>query len=336
VFPWEARPEGRQFTYVGHQGTELLGFSLDEWSEPDFWIKHIHVDDRQRASDEYSKHLKSSDQFQFEYRMTAKDGRVLWMHDIVNVQRKNAKPTSIRGFMIDVAEQRPSEDTPRLLGGRLIAAQEEERKHIARELHDDLNQRVALISIELEQVGQNLPSSTMVAEQVRGIQKKIEEISTDIHRMSYQLHPSKLDHLGLVPALNSFCRELSESRGMPINFRNEGIPTDLPKNIELCIFRVAQEALQNAVKYSGASQVKVVLKKYANGIKLVASDNGGGFDANSAKFTKGLGFISMKERLRLVNGKLQITSARSKGTRIEATVPLEDRNRNDPKASKKA
>lgn len=330
IFPWEARPEGRLFTYVGHLATELIGYTLDEWREPDFWTSHIHPDDRQRVSAEYTKQLHTAHQYQFEYRMIAKDGRVVWIHDIVNVQRKNAKPVSVRGFMIDVAEQRSAEDTPRLLGGRLIAAQEEERKHLARELHDDLNQRVALISIELEQVGQNLPSINNVAEQVKGIQKKIEEISTDIHRMSYQLHPSKLDHLGLASALNSLCRELSESRGLTIKFRNDGIPTDLPKNVELCVFRVAQEALQNAAKYSGASSVNVTLKKAAGGIKLVVSDNGRGFDASSEKFMKGLGFISMRERLRLVNGKLQIISARSQGTRIEASVPLQ-KQRNNPR-----
>jgi PAS domain S-box-containing protein len=323
LFQWEADPERRQFSYVGHLATEVLGYSLDEWLEPDFWISHIHADDRRRASAEYTKQMQAADQFQFEYRMIAKDGRIIWMHDIVNVQHKNRKPISVRGFLIDVAEQKPSEETLKHLSGRFITAGEEERKHIARELHDDLNQRVALISIELEQVGQDLASSKNVVERVKGIQKKIEEMSADIHRMSHQLHPSKLDHLGLAATLNGFCKEISESRGLAIHFRHD-LMTGLPKDVELCLFRVAQEALQNAAKYSGASAVEVTLTRSDNGVKLVVSDNGVGFDATSESFTKGLGFISMKERLRLVGGELRITTKKSQGTQIEAVVPLAD------------
>ena len=322
VFPWEADPDKSVFTYVGHLATDVLGYSLDKWLEPDFWISHIHADDRERVLAEYSRRLQSADQYQVEYRMIAKDERIVWMHDIVNVQRKNGKPVTVRGFMIDVAEQKPSEDTPRLLSGRFITAREEELKHIARDLHDDLNQRVALISIELEQVAQELGPSKNVTTRVKEIQKKIEEISADIHRMSYQLHPSKLDHLGLAATLRSFCKELSDSRRMAINFRDIDLSPGLPKNVELCLFRVAQEALQNAVKYSGAALIEVTLRRSGGRVKLVVSDNGSGFDANSENFTKGLGFISMKERLRLVNGELHIVSKRSQGTQIRATVPF--------------
>ena len=321
VFPWEATPEKRLFTYVGHFATEVLGYSLDKWLEPDFWTSHIHSDDRQRAIAEYSRLLRGAHQYQIEYRMIAKDDRIVWIHDIVNVERRNGKPVMVRGFMIDVAEQKPSEDTPTLLSGRFITAREEELKHIARELHDDLNQRVALISIELEQVAQDLKTDTNVTARVQGIQKKIEEISADIHRMSYQLHPSKLDHLGLTSALKSFCKELSESHEQVIKFKAD-VPIGIAKNIELCLFRVAQEALQNAVKYSGASVIEVSLKKSVGRVTLIVSDNGTGFDANSENFNKGLGFVSMRERLRLVNGELQIISKRSQGTQIKAVVPI--------------
>lgn len=320
VFAWEATPERRSFTYVGHLATDVLGYSLDKWLEPDFWVSHIHSDDRQRALTDYSRLLRTSEQFQIEYRMIAKDERIVWMHDIVNVERRNNKPAMVRGFMIDVAEQKPSEDTPRLLSGRFITAREEELKHIARELHDDLNQRVALISIELEQVAQDLEMDANATTRVKGIQKKIEEISADIHRMSYQLHPSKLDHLGLAATLKSFCKELSDSRGQAIRFRAD-VPTGLAKNIELCLFRVAQEALQNAVKYSGATVIDVTLRKSVNRVTLVVADDGSGFDANSENFTKGLGFVSMRERLRLVNGELQIISKMTQGTQIKAVVP---------------
>jgi PAS domain S-box-containing protein len=323
ILPWEADAKSWSFTYVGEQAVQMFGFGLEKWLEPDFWISHIYPEDRERVIAECSKLLQTVDHYQLEYRMIAKDNKIVWIHDLVSVVRENSKPVTIRGFMIDVTERKQSEDTLRHLSGRLITAQEEERKRIARELHDDLNQRIALISIELEQIGQLMTNEGGgLTERMKGLQKKAEEISTEIHRMSYQLHPSKLDHLGLTSALNSFCKELSASRGLKINVRDEGIPVTLPKDIKLCIFRIAQEALQNAAKHSGASKVEVILKKSDRVVELIISDVGCGFDTAGEKMTRGLGFLSMQERLRLVDGEIRIYSRASEGTRIEVKVPI--------------
>jgi PAS domain S-box-containing protein len=125
IFSWRARADRSSFTNVGQEAIELLGYSLDEWREPDFWISHVHVDDRKRAADEYSNQLSSSDQFQLEYRITAKDGRAVWIHDMVSVQRKKGEPRTTSGFMIDVAEQKPSQDSLKTLSGRLIAKRQQ-------------------------------------------------------------------------------------------------------------------------------------------------------------------------------------------------------------------
>ena len=323
ILPWEADAQTWMFTYVGEQAAEILGYPAEQWLEKDFWTAHIHPDDRESAAAECLKLAKYLDQYQFEYRMIANDGRVVWIHDMVSVVRENGKPVMIRGFMIDVTERKQSQDILADLSGRLITAQEEERKRIARELHDDLNQRIALMSIELEQIAQIMAAKTDgLTGRVRGVQKRAQEISTEIHRMSHELHPSKLDHLGLAPALKSFCKDISNSRGLEVDFRNEGIPAKLPMDITLCIFRIAQEALQNAAKHSGALRIEVVLSSTPDSVSLVVSDAGHGFDTNSESMTSGLGFISMRERLRLVDGELQIHSKPSKGTRIEVSVPL--------------
>jgi len=182
---------------------------------------------------------------------------------------------------------------------------------------------VALISIELEQLSNTLNGKTQeVGAKVRQIQKNVDEIGTEIHELSYQLHPSKLDHLGLASALRSYCQEVAAARSLKVSFADEsggGTPTP---DIELFFFRVGQEALQNATRHSGASAVNVFLSVRGEAITLIISDNGGGFDVSSDTLSEGLGLVSMEERLRLVGGKLKIISKKSKGTRVEATAHL--------------
>lgn len=211
-----------------------------------------------------------------------------------------------------------SEESLKLLTRRLISAQEEERKRIARELHDDLNQRIAVIAIELELLAGANPS---FREAVKPIQRHIEEIGHDIHVMSHQLHPSKLDHLGLAPSIKSLCSEISGSRGLKVEFIQHAVPARLAKDVKLCIFRVAQEALQNAARHSGATKIDVELRWTAGKLKLIVSDDGSGFATTTEKMTKGLGMTSMEERLRSIDGKLKIISKPGSGTSVEAIAP---------------
>jgi signal transduction histidine kinase len=214
----------------------------------------------------------------------------------------------------------------KLLGSRLIAAQEEERKRIARELHDDLNQRLAVLSIELEQLSQSVGKSLGLRKRLHKMQLHTQEISSDLHRLSYRLHPSKLDHLGLAAAMKSLCDELSVSGKLRVHFHQSGVPADLPKDATLCLFRIAQETLRNCVKHSGAEFVQVVLTKTGHDLRLSISDNGCGFDTRSDLMDKGLGFISMHERLRLVGGEIKICSQPLRGTRIDVVVPLNSKS----------
>lgn len=228
----------------------------------------------------------------------------------------------MHGFMIDVSERKRAEEALKALGGRLIAAQEEERRRVARELHDDFNQRLAVMSIELEQLGRKIQKPLGLRRSVERLQDLAQEIAAEIHRLSYKLHPSKLDHLGLVAAVKSLCGELSESGKLNVEFHQTGFPFALDRDTTLCLFRIAQEGLRNYVKHSKAESARVVLTRTRNSVRLLVSDNGSGFNTKTALMEKGLGFLSMKERLHLLGGEMNVYSRPSHGTRLEASVPL--------------
>lgn len=221
------------------------------------------------------------------------------------------------------AEKKCAEEQLQELSGRLINAHEEERSRIARELHDDLNQRLALLSIEIEQYGQHLPTSAYEhSQRMQDIWARAQEISADVHRMSHQLHPSKLDTLGLVAAVRSLCHDLAQHTALTPEFTHRQIPSEIPRDVALCLFRVVQEALSNVVKHSGAQRARVKLIGSAEEICLVITDGGAGFKGGQVNPEGGLGLISMRERLRQVDGTFSIKSALGQGTQITARVPL--------------
>lgn len=323
VLPWEANAETWRFTFVGQQATTMMGYPIPQWYGPDFWPSHIHPEDREQAIEFCLTSSEIHDKYEFEYRMIASDDRVVWIHDLVNVVRENGKAKRLTGFMIDITERKQTEEKLRELSGRLINAQEEERSRVARELHDDLNQRMALLSIELEQLGQKIPEGQEdIRKRVRDLWTNAQEISSEIHRLSYKLHPTKLDHLGLASAVKSLCDELSHHHEIRIEFNQKGFPATLPKDVTLCVFRIAQESLRNVIKHSGVNEARVILDRNDDAVQLIVSDLGCGFNTNSELSTNGLGFISMRERLRLVGGRISVHSEPLCGTQIEVSVPL--------------
>lgn len=321
VLPWEADVATSQFTHVGEQALNMLGYPAQAWYEPDFWSAHVHPDDRERAAAACLEFSNSRDNYELEYRMIAKDRRVVWLHNLVNVIRQDGRPVAIRGFSIDVTERKAKEAVLRDLSGRLINAQEEERRRVARELHDDLNQRMAMLSMELAQLGQSKKPFNL-RRRLECLQNQAKEISADLHRISYRLHPSKLDQLGLAAAVRSLCQELSAKEKLKVEFLQSGFPADLPNEVTLCVFRIAQEALHNCVKHSSARTARVLLETSGERVSLSVSDDGCGFEMDSAAMKKGLGFTSVRERLRNVDGKLQIHSQPAQGTVIAISVPL--------------
>jgi signal transduction histidine kinase len=222
-----------------------------------------------------------------------------------------------------MAERRQPEEMLSSVSSRLIEAHEEERTRIARELHDDINQRIALLVANLENLENDLPAADRrTKRRIEEARAQLSDLGSDIQALSHRLHSSKLEYLGLVAAASSFSNELSGQKGVEIAFYSERIPEKLPQEIALCLFRVLQEALQNAVKHSGARKFEVWLSGTSNEILLTVHDAGVGFDVEEAVKGRGLGITSMKERLKLVAGKLSISSHPQTGTTVQAWVPL--------------
>ena len=322
IVPWEADADTEQFTYVGEQAVNILGYSIEEWYSPNFWPATLYPADRDRVIANVSDYLATCENYEVEYRMIAKDGHLVWLRNVVSVSRQDGRPKTVTGFSIDISESKEREDALRHLSGRLIHAQEEERRRVARELHDDLNQRIALLSIEIEQLGQKFPDQSDLCKGLAHLRSQTREISTDIHRLSYKLHPSKLDHLGLLPAMKSLCEELTATGRIDVDLQHHGFPAILPPEVTLCLFRITQEALNNSAKHSGAQLATVKVECNQSGISLTVSDDGRGFDPKSNALRRGLGFTSMRERLRLIDGNIEIQAQPGRGTRIEVSVPL--------------
>jgi signal transduction histidine kinase/ABC-type uncharacterized transport system substrate-binding protein len=218
-------------------------------------------------------------------------------------------------------------DAQLLLSGLLINAQEMERSRLASELHDDFSQRLALLTLELDNLSEALPDSSQAAKrQLHELLNSASELGADLHTVSHRLHPSTLKSLGLVPGLKALCREFNSSHGTEIVFSSEDIPRAVAPNVALCLFRIVQEGLQNLRKYSGALQGQVNLREEGDRLFLSVSDEGRGFDAKEVRNRVGLGILSMGERARLVGGQFEIRSAPGKGTKIDVCVPLQPEN----------
>jgi len=204
---------------------------------------------------------------------------------------------------------------------KLIEAQEQERTRIARELHDDIAQRLAMLGIDLAQVQENHPElAPDIFNRIQELGQQTIRISADVQALSHDLHSSQLEYLGVVTGMKSWCREFGERQGMQIDYSHD-VRSTLPSEIGVCLFRVLQEALHNAAKHSGVKRIEVRLGEESGDIHLVVSDLGKGFDVEAAREGRGLGLTSMQERVRLVNGTIQIQSKAMGGTTIQVRVP---------------
>jgi signal transduction histidine kinase len=218
---------------------------------------------------------------------------------------------------------RESQRTLRALAGRLLVAQEAECRRIARELHDDLNQALALLAVELDLLGQAPPESAAgLAGRMHELSDRVKQLSSAMHDLSHNLHPSKLEQLGLVAGVRGLCKEQSEAHHLDVEFTHKHMPQSIPHDTALCLYRIAQEALRNVVKHSGARRACVELSGSADAVFLRVLDDGKGFACDAVLNNGGLGLVSMRERLYLVGGTMVIDSRPSSGTRIEVRIPV--------------
>jgi PAS domain S-box-containing protein len=251
-----------------------------------------------------------------------RQGGTIWLRwEIRPFQSLDGLPGGILIFSEDITRRKQLDEALAEFPRKLIAAQEQERIRIGRELHDDICQRLAMLAIELRQVHENSLILPNVRNRMGELQQQTSEIAADIQSLSHELHSAKLQYLGIAAAMRGFCRKFGEQQKVEIDFQTHDMPGPLSADTSLCFFRVLQESLHNASKHSGVRNFEVRLWGTSDEIHLTVKDSGAGFDQEAAKTSPGLGLISMNERVKMVNGTLTIESSEG-GTTIHARVPL--------------
>lgn len=287
-------------------------------------IAAVHPEDREEVELALRRLGPQNPYLQVTYRIVRGDGQTIWVerHSVAHFD-ENGKLLRIVGMVVDITERKKSEQALAEARRKLIDAQEEERTRIARELHDDICQRLTLMTVELEQLQHSGPDiSGELRKRIGQLRNEVLEISTDVQSLSHELHSARLEFLGIGDATLGFCREVAEKQKVEINCDVRDLPGSLEKSISLCLFRVLQEALRNSLKHSGTNHFEVSLWATSDQVHLNVSDSGVGFDSKAARENGGLGLISMEERVKLLNGKFLLETEPNRGTTIQVHVPL--------------
>jgi len=284
----------------------------------------VHPEDRDLVLRAIANARQTGQPYVAECRLQGDDGGLKWI-----IARgkfyyaSNGAPERMLGLAVDVTERKMAEEALSKLSGRLIDAQEQERKRIAREIHDDYNQRLALLAFELESIEEGIDdSSSGTAPKLRKAWNTISELGADLHSLSHRLHSSTLESLGLVAGVRVFVEEFAVQQQIQIDFTHANIPPGVAEDVALCLFRVVQESLRNIKRHSGTDRAEIRLEGSGENLHLTVIDRGRGFDVNHSPPRAGIGIRSMHERLRSLGGQFTITSRPSEGTRIDASVPL--------------
>ena len=269
----------RNEIWASDKWRELFGFTKSERLDLECFMQRLHPDDRDRIRQAFAN-AEDTGHYESEYRVMLPNGQIRWIASRGRVEFSQGRPVLIRGASLDITARRQAEEAAKSLSGRLIHAQEAERMRLARELHDDLNQSLALLAVELDMFGQKPPAtSSEVSERMRDLSEHVKDLSSSVHRLSHELHPAKLEQLGLVAAVRGLCRELGAARNIAIEFEPHAVPRLVPDEIALCLYRIVQEGLQNVIKHSGSATAKVELISNENELCLIVSDQGCGFDS---------------------------------------------------------
>jgi PAS domain S-box-containing protein len=307
--------------YVNRQWLEMTGRTHEEESGSG-WLDSVHPEDAARAMDVFLEAHRTGQSFHNDYRIRRQDGEYRWYFD-TGVPRYGSDG-AFHGYVggcVDITERKDSERLLRDLSRRLMMAQDDERRRIARELHDHLSQQLALLAIDLQQLSSHPPASPIDAGVVlQNAWRRTTEIASDVHGISHRLHPSKMEALGLVATIRAHCRDVSR-QSLAVRFDERNVPAGIPPERALSLFRVVEEALSNVARHSGASEARVTLLGVDGSVVLRIADNGTGF-LDSPKLGAGLGLVSMRERVESLSGTLSIVSAPGQGATVEARVLL--------------
>ncbi|MBO0910823.1 MAG: PAS domain-containing protein [Acidobacteria bacterium] len=321
AYSWDARTD--KVEHSGHSA-QILGIDDRTSITGAEVFARIHPGDREAVMNAIAGLGVERPILQLSHRMIRPDGSVIWAEGNGRAYfDEDGKVTRIVGMVADISERKRAEEVLGSLNRRLIEAQEADRARIARDLHDDIGQQLALLSLGLAQLNRfELSGNGDAKSMIDRMEKQLLNISSTVNSLSHRLHSSSLKHLGLKAAARSCCKELASQQGVEINFRDNTDSRPLPPELALCFFRVLQEALQNGIKHSGVRHFEVELQEDSDFLQLTVSDLGSGFDLETAMNGPGLGLVSMRERLKLVNGELQIRSRSQGGTTVIARAPV--------------
>jgi PAS domain S-box-containing protein len=313
-----AQGDDRMRELCGVPADRIQGLQLLE-----FWMEQLHAHDRERVLDlRRQLHDGQLERISEEYRFMHPTRGERWIHHMARVARRDAAGRTLKSFGVlrDITESRRAEEALRDLSRRLIRAHEDERALLARELHDDVSQRLAVLAIDVGRA-ELAASDSAQARAMRLVREQLVRLSEDIHSLAYQLHPSVLEELGLVEALRAECERRSRQGRLAVAMDLESLSAAVGKEAELCLFRVAQEALTNVARHASTQAASVTLRQADGGLLLAVRDEGIGFDPAKPRQGRSLGLASMRERVHLVNGTLDIETAAGQGTTLVAWVP---------------
>ena len=328
-----AAEAGRMYAFEWNAVTDAVlqaaGFApMDGEGEPrpktgQQMLARVHPDDRPGFVAAIHQTSPPNPLCRISYRMLRSDGSTTWAETIARgFFDENGKMLRMVGMVADANERKLAEEALSSVNRRVIEAEEQERSRIARELHENIGQRLALLAIEIDQLKTALGQKTGVHSRLETVWRQTLEILTDVKASAHELHSPRLEYLSLAAVMRCFCKEFGERKRVEIDFQNDGLPNFIEPSTAVCLLRVLQEALHNGVRHSGVKQFEVRLWGASEEVHLTIRDSGAGFDLEAALHGDGLGLISMRERLKLLHGTFSIESQPTSGTTIKACVPL--------------
>jgi PAS domain S-box-containing protein len=316
---------------------QMLGYTADELRAVSL-ANLTHPDDVESGEQLFKRMIRGEiDLYRIEKRYFRKDGSLVWANLTVSLICDDlGRPRFAIGMVEDLTQRkrmdealvasemalRESHERIEYLAGSLIISQEEERKYIARELHDDLNQEVAALALGLGRLNRRLRNADApIRKQLDKLEDQVTRLSEQIRKLSHELHSSTLEHVGLSAALRMYCSEFAELQGISVNLKVEGNIEPVPAEAALCFYRVAQESLRNIAKHSGADTAEVAMIGHSESIELRVSDEGKGFNRDEVKEGRGLGLVSIEERVKLLRGSFELNSQPGMGTELRVSIP---------------
>lgn len=330
VYDWDLTT---RLVVCSPQWTAMHGFSpQSEQESPEQWAERIHLDDRARVLSRLDEYLaRKRQEFREEYRIRRCDGSWMWVLDRgVALWDDTGRAVRLVGSEKDITERKRAEGQLRQhearleeLTAKLLTAQDHERKRLARELHDDFTQRIAVLAVDIGSLERSFPTDSSLRDDLLRLRQAAGQLANDIHNFAYQLHPSLLEHLGLEAAIRDYVDEFRQRTGLSVRYVRRDIPKSLSIDTATCLYRVTQECLQNIQKHAEASEVLIRLLKTQKGLGVCIRDNGKGFSLDPDGISSpGLGLISMEERVHLMNGIFRVRTSPGNGTEVHAWVPL--------------